>query len=74
MTSRQSPKRGHGVEKREQRLLDRGRRHAEVGIGDDDEGVAQHGAKDGPLRPAWQPRPECHGIAPPSVTNLERPA
>ena len=65
---------GDRLEKRQQRLLDRGRRSAEVGVGHDDERMAQHGAKDGPLRPAWQPRPGCHGIAPPSVTNPERPA
>jgi hypothetical protein len=39
---------GHGVEKLEECLLDRGRRHSKVGIGDDDEGLAKHGAKDGP--------------------------
>ena len=49
---------GNGLEEFEQRLLDARRRHAKVGIGNDNEGVAQHGAKDGPpLRP---PQPERH--------------
>ena len=78
MTSRQSPEVGHGLEKRQQRLLDRRRRHAEMGVGHDDEGMAQHGAKDGPLRTARQPSPASGaGVSvprPPSVTNPERPA
>ena len=40
------PQLGDSVEKREERLLDRGWRHAQVGVGDDDQSVAQHGAKD----------------------------
>ena len=39
---------GNRLEECEQRLLDGRRRHAEVGVGDDDESMAQHGAKDGP--------------------------
>jgi hypothetical protein len=27
-----------------------------VGVGDDNEGVAKHGAKDGPTLSSWQPR------------------
>ena len=38
----------HGVEKVEQCLFDRGRRHSKMGVGDDNESVAEHGAKDGP--------------------------
>jgi len=38
----------HGVKKVEEGLFDRGRRHSKVGVGDDNEGVAEHGAKDGP--------------------------
>src|SRR5688500_17796308 len=44
------------VEEVEKCLLDRGRRHSQMGIGYDDESVAQHGAKDGPHLPAWQPK------------------
>ena len=62
--SRQSPEVGHRLEKRQQRLLDRRRRHAEMGVGDDDERMAQHGAKDGPLRPPGQPRPGVTCSAP----------
>ena len=39
---------GDEFEELEQRVLDAGRRHAEVGIGENDKGVAQHGAKDTP--------------------------
>ena len=48
--------RGDGFEKLKQRLLGRRWSHAEVGIRDDDKGMAQHGAKDGPA-PPW-PQPE----------------
>lgn len=44
----------HGVEELQQCLLDVRRRHSEVGIGNDDESVAQHGAKDGPHLAGWQ--------------------
>jgi hypothetical protein len=47
---------GHSVEKVEEGFFDRGRRHSKVGIGDDNEGVAEHGAKDGPTLSSWQPR------------------
>jgi hypothetical protein len=46
----------HGVEKVEEGFFDRGRRHSKVGVGDDNEGVAEHGAKDGPTLSSWQPR------------------
>jgi hypothetical protein len=42
---------GHGVEELEQRLPNGRWRHSKVGIGDDNKGVAQHGAKDGPRLP-----------------------
>jgi len=65
----------HRLQELQERLLDGGRRHAEMGVGHDDERMAQHGAKDGPLPPAWQPaRRDCHSADPPSVTNPERPA
>ena len=69
------PQRRHRFEELQQRLLDRRRRHAEMGVGHDDERMAQHGAKDGSLPPAWQPPGRaCHSADPPSVTNPERPA
>jgi len=69
------PQVGDRFQERQERLLDGGRRHAEMGIGDDDQRMAQHGAKDEPLRPAWQPAPRaCDSAKPPSVTNPERPA
>ena len=53
--SRASPRSGTGVEKREEAVLDRRRSRAEMGVGDDDEGAAEHGAKDGPLASPPQP-------------------
>jgi hypothetical protein len=50
---------GHGFQKRQQPLLHGGRRHAEVGVGNDDEGMAEHGAKDGSLRRRPQPAEEA---------------
>jgi hypothetical protein len=41
----------HGIEKLEKCLFNRGRRHSKVGIGNDNEGVPEHGAKDGPPLP-----------------------
>ena len=49
---------GNRLEKRQQRLLDGRRRYAEVGVGHDDERMAQHGAKDGPLRPRGNHAPD----------------
>ena len=42
---------GDGVEKGEERFLDGRGRHSEMGVGDDDQCMAEHGAKDGPLLP-----------------------
>ena len=64
----------HRLQKCQERLLDPGRRHAEMGIRHDDQRMAQHGAKDEPLGPPGQPRPVCDCGATPSVTNPERPA
>jgi hypothetical protein len=54
----------HRGEKLEESLFYHRRRHSKVGIGDDDEGVAQHGAKDGSALSSWQPRsfPDQRGI------------
>ncbi len=70
MTRRQSPSVGDGVEKREKRVLDGRRGRSEMGVGDDDESVAQHGAKMGrsTLR-----RNRCGRTAHPNVYNPERP-
>ena len=46
-----------------------------MGIGHDDERMAQHGAKDGPaVGEATEQRDRVSVAGPPSVTNPERPA
>ena len=52
---RQSPELGHGVEEIEKASSTDGGVDSEMGVGDDDESTAQHGAKDDPLNSRPQP-------------------
>ena len=65
MTSRQSPRSGTASRNDSSASSIAGGAHAEMGIGHDDERMAQHGAKDGPLRPAGQPTARCVDVQSP---------